>query len=183
MKERIPLWQAIDGFFDYQDLYDMFVRELGNGDTIVEVGSYLGASACYLGEAILKAAKYIRVLCVDEWPALYRRDDGILVVQPYDTFCANVRQSGLCEVIIPLCCSSVKASRFVKNDLGAVFIDAGHDYASVKDDIKAWLPKVRKGGFLAGHDHSDTFPGVVQAVNELLPGHEHFGFQSWLQRI
>jgi SAM-dependent methyltransferase len=59
-----------------------------------------------------------------------------------------------------------------------VFIDAGHSYGAVKADIDAWLPKVRPGGWLGGHDHHPRFPGVIRAVGErfgdrftLLPGH------------
>lgn len=47
-----------------------------------------------------------------------------------------------------------------------VFIDAAHDYDSVLEDIRLWLPKVRKGGILSGHDYQPRFPSVVRAVDE-----------------
>ncbi len=48
-----------------------------------------------------------------------------------------------------------------------IFIDAGHDYESVKADIAAWYPHVRHGGILAGHDYLHRrFKGVTQAVQE-----------------
>lgn len=48
-----------------------------------------------------------------------------------------------------------------------VFIDADHTYEGVRADIDAWLPKVRSGGWLMGHDfNAKDFPGVVQAVTE-----------------
>jgi hypothetical protein len=53
-----------------------------------------------------------------------------------------------------------------------VYIDACHDYPAVRDDIAAWLPKVRPGGVLAGHDwqYGDRDPdedtGVRRAVLE-----------------
>jgi len=51
-----------------------------------------------------------------------------------------------------------------------VFIDASHDYESVKADILAWLPKVKKDGWICGHDYEvENFPGVKQAVDELFP--------------
>ena len=50
--------------------------------------------------------------------------------------------------------------------LDFVFIDAQHDYDSVKQDIDLWLPKVKKGGLLSGHDYHEQFPGVIKAVNE-----------------
>lgn len=48
-----------------------------------------------------------------------------------------------------------------------VFLDADHTYAGVSADIDAWLPKVRPGGMMLGHDYNpDDFPGVVKAVDE-----------------
>lgn len=50
-----------------------------------------------------------------------------------------------------------------------VFIDGDHSYEGVVADIDAWLPKVRPGGWLCGHDYRNThcpFPGVDRAVDE-----------------
>jgi len=50
--------------------------------------------------------------------------------------------------------------------LDFVFIDADHSDAAVTDDIARWQSKVRKGGWLGGHDyHRKKFPGVVAAVD------------------
>lgn len=47
-----------------------------------------------------------------------------------------------------------------------IFLDALHDYESVKQDIALWWPKVRIGGMLAGHDFNHQWPGVERAVAE-----------------
>lgn len=47
-----------------------------------------------------------------------------------------------------------------------VFIDALHDYTSVKEDIALWWPLVREGGYLCGHDANHRWPGVMRAVAE-----------------
>jgi predicted O-methyltransferase YrrM len=60
------------------------------------------------------------------------------------------------------------ASLFQDGSLDGVFIDADHTYEAVKMDIQNWMPKVRKGGILAGHDYVETWPGVIEAVNESL---------------
>jgi hypothetical protein len=61
-------------------------------------------------------------------------------------------------------------SRFGDHSLDFVFIDASHEYEDVKADIIAWIPKIKPGGVLAGHDYYiddfDYYPGVKQAVNE-----------------
>ena len=55
---------------------------------------------------------------------------------------------------------------FEDESIDIVFIDANHSYESVKNDIDLWLPKVKTGGVLSGHDYSISFFGVIQAVNE-----------------
>jgi predicted O-methyltransferase YrrM len=52
--------------------------------------------------------------------------------------------------------------------LDLAFIDGDHEYESVRDDVAAWLPKVRKGGWIGGHDYwkAGGFRGVDRAVDE-----------------
>ena len=62
--------------------------------------------------------------------------------------------------------------------LDFAFIDAEHTYDAVTADIAAWLPKLRPGGLLCGHDYSipgersaHGWPGVVRAVDEFTFAH------------
>lgn len=65
---------------------------------------------------------------------------------------------------------SVDAAKEVEDgSLDFVFIDADHSYEGCKADIEAWLPKLRPGGLLCGHDYErPKYPreGVKQAVDE-----------------
>jgi predicted O-methyltransferase YrrM len=69
---------------------------------------------------------------------------------------------------------------FDNGSLDMVYIDALHDYENAKHDIADWLPKVKKGGFLCGHDYWKKFPGVIRAVNELHKPIKMFKDSSWL---
>ena len=49
----------------------------------------------------------------------------------------------------------------------AIYIDADHEYNSVKIDLELSYKVIKNGGYICGHDyHKDKFPGVWQAVNE-----------------
>jgi hypothetical protein len=50
--------------------------------------------------------------------------------------------------------------------LDFVFIDAQHTYPSPLNDMRAWWPKVRKGGLMTGHDY--LWPGVRQSLDEFI---------------
>ena len=71
--------------------------------------------------------------------------------------------------------TSREASKLFKpNSLDFGFIDADHRYEFAKEDIELWLPKVKDGGILAGHDYLKRSDrgyvfGVIEAVDELLP--------------
>ncbi len=75
-----------------------------------------------------------------------------------------------------------EVSRYIEDgSLDFVFIDADHSYEAVRDDIRNWRPKVRRGGWLGGHDYrSDKWPGVVRAVDEAFGGRvEHRKGTIW----
>jgi predicted O-methyltransferase YrrM len=64
---------------------------------------------------------------------------------------------------------SIKASEsFSDESIDLVFIDAIHTYEAVINDIMVWLPKIKNGGVLCGHDYCVSSFGVIMAVNELL---------------
>jgi len=58
------------------------------------------------------------------------------------------------------------AKRCRKESLDFVYIDGNHNYEAVKQDIKAWWPKVKKDGIIGGHDMDAAFLGVCRAVVE-----------------
>ena len=49
-----------------------------------------------------------------------------------------------------------------------VFLDHAHDYTRMKEAIKLWLPKIKPGGYLTGHQYEMNFLGCVRAVQETL---------------
>lgn len=50
---------------------------------------------------------------------------------------------------------SVKVSEMIKDkSLDLIFIDGAHDYKSVMADLQAWLPKLKPGGTMSGHDYN-----------------------------
>ena len=47
-------------------------------------------------------------------------------------------------------------------------------------DIQSWLPKVKDGGVLAGHDYFDKFPEVIQAVDDYFGDSISVRGNSWI---
>jgi len=82
--------------------------------------------------------------------------------------------------------SSLLCGRDVKAD--AIFIDGNHDYESTYEDITNYLPLVKPGGVLFGHDYAQlepewtSFPGVAQAVGEFFK-HIEIDNGIWIYRV
>ncbi len=78
--------------------------------------------------------------------------------------------------------SVVAAGIFPDNYFDFVYIDADHRYEYVVLDIEFWLPKVKKGGILGGHDYGNE-AGVKKAVDEWFEGIELLDNFVWIKRI
>jgi predicted O-methyltransferase YrrM len=78
-----------------------------------------------------------------------------------------------------------ESKNYPDNYFDIVYIDASHDYESVKNDILTWIPKIKDGGIICGDDYIGGWPGVVKAVNEVF---EHkkinkVGNQQWWVKL
>ena len=173
-------WESIDGWFDFADVYDLIASKLVPGDVVVEVGSYLGRSTAYLSS---KINPHALIIAVDPWPHFEPIAERVEVREGlYSCFLSNVLQCG-CRNVLPLRTTSLVASQIVRNDLAAVFLDGDHSYEAVKADIESWMPKIKPGGILAGHDYGAEHPGVKQAADELLAGRFTLVGQCWVMQL
>ena len=75
--------------------------------------------------------------------------------------------------------SEEAAKHIDDNRLDFCFIDGNHLYEYVKKDIELYLPKVRKGGLLGGHDYGMEGTGVKKAVDECFSKDEFFLDEDW----
>jgi len=172
---EIPhFYNSIPGWFDFQDIYSDVVRSIRNEGYVVEVGSFLGKSTAYMAVEIARTGKNITFDVVDTWEGtqdetINSKEQANIIAsldgKLYEQFLSNIMP--VREFVCPIRRPSVEAAQgYPDGSLDMVFIDAAHDYESVKADIAAWYPKVRLSGVLAGHDYETNWPGVMQAVNE-----------------
>lgn len=60
---------------------------------------------------------------------------------------------------------SLDAAKAIEDkSLDFVFLDADHSEAGLTADITAWLPKIKSGGILCGHDYGNPLFPDVKAV-------------------
>lgn len=62
--------------------------------------------------------------------------------------------------------TSIEASKILADyGLDIVYIDAVHDLVNIVNDIYAWLPKIRDGGIISGHDYIAAFREMATAID------------------
>jgi len=158
---------GVPGWFNASDIkaYRKLVEAVEDGSTIIELGSWLGRSLCSLAEIIKRKRLQVRV--VDTFKGTDNEGDAHKLAKEIsliDKFKENIEKYGLTDYVVIHQMTTNEAAAITLRQFPLVFIDAAHDYESVKEDIKNWLPKVCKGGVLAGHDI--TWDSVRQAVEE-----------------
>lgn len=176
-------YYKIHGWFDFQNLYSQAVNSAPNeGSHFVEVGSWKGTSSSYMAVEIANSGKKIKFDCVDTWlgsPEHQKGDQpevnqGIL----FEVFQKNMEP--VKDYYNPIRMDSIEAAKLYEdNSLDFVFIDAAHDTESVINDIKAWFPKVKSGGYICGHDYLQD--SVKIAVRSQLSNHT-VNNNSWIHK-
>lgn len=184
----------IPGWFDWVETYKRIIRELPGG-ILVEVGCYLGRSLCCLGQLAKESGKPFKVIGVDHCLGSGEENGkdhhSEAVRNGGGNFASQLLRNVLdCELMgtvsLILSNSTTAANFFPDNSLQMVFLDAQHEYQSVKTDILAWLPKVKRGGIIGGDDMGvpgeafPVWPGVRDGVNACLKNWEYTPHDAWL---
>lgn len=139
---------------------------------VVEVGVFLGEYADVIRQKLDREA--LRLWLVDLWSV--EGNQGYFATVPgelADAYSKVLDRYGTDQKVTLLKMSSAEASKqFPDQTFDLIYLDADHTFASVFEDIKLWLPKLKKGGFIAGHDFNPDLSnsstasfGVNQAVN------------------
>jgi cephalosporin hydroxylase len=181
--------EEIQGWFDFQNIYDRMIDDCREGGTLIELGVWKGKSLCYLAHKALAANKRLNVIGIDN----FQHDDwdGYIQIQHVDRKNGEkrtVRQQ--CEdnlaavgvlnnVRLIESDSIAAASLFDDGSIDFLFIDDTHNSEHIKAEIAAWLPKMRRPAWMAGHD----FPGnIFYGVISHFPDAEQDG-TSWIVRV
>ena len=130
--------------------------------SVLEIGSYCGKSAVYLGTACRDTRNLL--FCVDHhrgseenqpgWeyhdPELWDAAAGAVDTLPF--LRETLRRAGLEDHVIPVVGRSETVARVWSAPLGFLFIDGGHTKAAALGDWRGWTPHLARSGLLAIHD-------------------------------
>ena len=137
-------------------------RDAASVGPLLEVGSYCGKSAVYLGAAA-RAGRNL-LFSVDHhrgseenqagWehhdPELVDAATGRMDTLPF--FRRTIERAGLEDVVVAVVGDSPAIAAHWRTPLGLVFVDGGHALDVVLADYEAWSPHVAAGGVLVFHD-------------------------------
>lgn len=136
-------------------------QSLKPNSKIVEIGSYLGASSCFLAEGLPKDSI---LYCIDTW------QNDAMTEGERDTFEEFIHNtSSFKEKIIPIRGMSHNMIGTIKgktnNRIDMLFIDGDHSYEGVKKDWDLYSPLLKSGSIVVFHDIGWA-DGVKKVVRE-----------------
>ena len=170
---NIEAAEKIEGWCSTDDL-TWLAKKASTHTRIAEIGSWQGRSTTALADHTAG-----RVWAVDTW--FGSEEHQPVHHRVYELFCANMWKQITLGKVVSVRLPSVTAAKFFQ-DAGAkfdmVFIDAAHDFYSVKADILAWWPLLEPGGLLCGHDAGH--PPVMECTKAIFGPNRHHEGSFWV---
>ena len=167
-------------FTGFTGMINKLVHLIPKDSTMIEIGSYMGESTMMLASSKL----FKKIYAIEP----HKGTESFNDYAGYDwefvkkEFHLNTRYFDNITLISDFNYNVV--DMFEDESIDFIYIDADHEYDSVKRDIELYLPKLKKTGIIGGHDYSkNAWEGVFNAVNETL-GEPDYTFEdmSWLKR-
>ena len=156
---KIPTWTKKRELMMLHHL----ASSLPRGALALEIGSYLGASTCYLAAGLAQIGGHL--FCIDTW---YNETMPDGVRDTFADFQKNTR--GIHSHITPV---RKKSSELhladIRVPLHLIFIDGDHSYAAVKSDFRQVRNWLAQDGIIVFHDCSNSdYEAVSRVVGEAL---------------
>jgi predicted O-methyltransferase YrrM len=161
------------------------IKELGDNSakTMIEIGSFVGEST------VLFAQSFKEVIAVDPFMEGYDDLDPTSYLfefkNVYQTYLDRTGDHQNIKTIVSTSDDAVEKLQGSKYDF--IYIDGLHTYEGVKTDIQNYLPLVKDGGVIGGHDYTNEHEhlvGVYKAVNEMFGAPDKvFKDNSWIKYI
>ena len=148
----------IQGWFNCPKLYKEMVDNAKDGAVFVEVGCWKGKSASFMAETIKNSKKKINFYCVDTWKGTltehgHQEDPDVVNDRLFEVFNENLKElDGYYTCIRGLSVDGAK--QFRNESIDFCYIDGLHEYEPVLRDLEIFVPLVRSGGIVGGHDYS-----------------------------
>lgn len=144
---------------------------------VVEVGSWMGASTCFIagglkgsGAKIFAVDNFQGLSTCGEDSAWYNRHFRRMGKNStLEVFRDNFAALGFADRSEPVVSDSLAASRTLaakRGTIDLIFIDGDHSYEACRADIEAWVPYLKPGGVAAFHDFGSRADGVTRAIFE-----------------
>lgn len=142
-------------------LYEL-VLSIPKESTIVEIGSYLGASS-YLLASAAKIRNSI-VHCVDTWQN-HEMSEGVR--DTFEEFKKNI--ISLSKYIVIHKGFSAEIAKKFDREIDMIFFDGGHSYETINSDWSNWSPRLKKNAIVVFHD-----TGWAEGVNKVIEENSSF---------
>ena len=158
------LAETVKGFMDAAEgrrLYELALDASRLGSCL-EIGSYCGKSAVYLGSACRRNRGVL--FSVDHHRGSEEQQPGEEYFDPelfnpatfrvdtLNSFRHTLETAGLEETVVPIVSRSAVAARCWETPLSLVFIDGGHSLETASADYRAWAGHIKTDGYLLIHD-------------------------------
>jgi predicted O-methyltransferase YrrM len=155
---------SVKGFLDPEEGIALarFARDAAALGPVLEIGSYCGKSALYLGPAVRTAGGLLYTLDHhrgseehqrgEEYhdPELFNAELGAVETLP--ALRETLFRAGLEDCVVPIIGKSSLIAAHWQTPLGMVFIDGGHSMPAALADYRGWAGRIVSGGILAIHD-------------------------------
>lgn len=150
---------------DHREAMVELVRSMG-----WQTGAEIGVGSGKLSRRLLRDVPWLALVGVD---ACFRADRARAIEELRDEYRHRY-------LLLPMR-STQGAKHVTPGSLDFAFIDAGHSYRSVHDDVRAWRDRVSPNGWLLGHDYGHPrYHGVRRAVREWFGDRVHvIGHTIW----